>query len=64
MRHQLQQQWLQQWKSLTPAQKAQKMAGLARQRAAALQAWADCLAKSKTPASCPRPVPPGLAKRS
>jgi hypothetical protein len=60
MRPQLRHHLMQQWQDLTPAQRAQKLAALARQRASALQAWADCLTKSKTPASC---RPPGLAKR-
>ena len=60
MRPRLRQQ-LQQWHSLTPQQRARKLSALARQRADALQAWADCLAKATTPASCRPPLPPGLS---
>ena len=63
MRPRLRQHFTQQWQDLTPEQRAKKLAALARQRAGALQAWADCLTKSKTPSSCRPPVPPGLAQR-
>ena len=62
MRPKLRQHFMRQWQGLTPEQRAKKLAAVARQRAGALQAWADCLAKSKTPAACRPPVPPGLAQ--
>jgi hypothetical protein len=49
------------WKSLTPAQKAKKMAELSREHADAMKKWADCVAAGQD--ECERPLPPGLAKR-
>ena len=49
------------WRSLTPTQKAKKMAELSREHADAMQKWADCVTAGKD--DCVRPVPPGLAKR-
>ena len=52
---------LEAWKKLTPAQKAKRMAELAREHADGMERWADCVAAGRT--GCERPVPPGLAKR-
>ena len=52
---------LEAWKNLTPAQKAKRMAELARVHADGMERWADCVAAGRT--GCERPVPPGLAKR-
>jgi hypothetical protein len=52
---------LEAWKRLTPAQKAKRMAELARVHADGMERWADCVAAGRT--DCERPLPPGLAKR-
>ena len=52
---------LEAWEKLTPAQKAKRMAELARVHADGMERWADCVAAGRT--GCERPVPPGLAKR-
>jgi hypothetical protein len=52
---------LEAWKKLTPAQKAKRMAELARVHADGMERWADCVAAGR--ADCERPLPPGLAKR-
>ena len=53
---------LEAWKKLTPAQKAKRMAELARVHADGMERWAGCVAAGRT--DCERPVPPGLAKRA
>ena len=49
------------WRTLTPAQRARKMAELSQRHADAMQKWADCVAAGKD--DCVRPLPRGLAKR-
>jgi hypothetical protein len=56
-------QWHREWLQLTPEQRAKRMATLARRHAKQLEKWADCVDRTDDPASCPRPVPPGLAKK-
>jgi hypothetical protein len=51
------------WQSLTPQQRATKVAQLARRHAAALDKWAACLQRRHNLRSCPRPEPPKVTKR-
>ncbi len=49
------------WRTLTPAQRARKMAELSQTSRGAMQKWADCVAAGKD--DCVRPLPPGLARK-
>jgi hypothetical protein len=50
------------WKTLNPRQRAAKMVRLAREHAAGMVKWAECVAADRD--QCARPLPPGLAKRA
>jgi hypothetical protein len=59
--------WKDAWQQLTPAQRSNKMASLAKAHADGMRAWGDCVAgagKSMVNLEkCEKPLPPGLAKR-
>jgi hypothetical protein len=59
--------WKDAWRKLTPAQRARKMATLAKTHTEGMRKWADCItAAGNDPAkraACEKPLPPGLAKR-
>src|SRR5690349_245402 len=59
--------WKQEWKALTPAQRAAKMAELAQQHADGMKKFAACVKAAGDDASarskCVRPLPPGQAKK-
>jgi len=48
--------------TLTPKQRARKMARLGQEHATAMRKWSACVHAGRT--GCVRPLPPGLAKRS
>jgi len=59
--------WKNAWQQLTPTQRSNKMAALAKAHAEGMRAWVDCVAaagkSSVNLAKCEKPLPPGLAKR-
>ena len=59
--------WKDDWRALTPAQKAQTMASLARAHEDGMRNWTRCVraagADAEERAACEKPLPPGLAKK-
>jgi hypothetical protein len=61
------QSWKDEWRALTPAQKAEKMAELSRAHEQGMRKWSRCVRAAGTDSAkrraCERPLPPGLAKK-
>jgi len=61
------QSWKGDWRALTPAQKAQKMAALSRAHEQGMRKWSRCVRAAGTDTAkrraCEKPLPPGLAKK-
>jgi hypothetical protein len=59
--------WKDRWHALTPAQKSQKMAALARAHRDGMRKWGKCAHAAGTDrtkrVACEKPLPPGLAKK-
>ena len=59
--------WKDDWRALTPAQRTQKMASLARVHEDGMRNWRRCVRAAGTDAekrrACEKPLPPGLAKK-
>jgi len=59
--------WKDDWRALTPAQRTQKMASLARVHEDGMRNWSQCVRAAGTDAekrrACEKPLPPGLAKK-
>lgn len=59
--------WKDDWRALTPAQKTQTMASLARAHEDGMRNWTLCVRAAGTDAekrrTCEKPLPPGLAKK-
>lgn len=59
-------EWKQRWRGLSEEQRADLMADLAREHAAGMRRWAECVADAgdrAARADCERPLPPGQAKK-
>lgn len=54
-------EWKKEWRKLTPRQRAERMAELARAHAEGMEKWAECVAARRD--DCVKPLPPGLARR-
>lgn len=61
------QSWKDAWRALTPAQRAERMASLARAHEDGMRKWSECVRASGTDTTerraCEKPLPPGLAKK-
>ena len=61
------QSWKDDWRALTPAQKAQKMAVVTRAHRQGMRKWSRCVGAAGSDSAkrraCEKPLPPGLAKK-
>ena len=61
------QSWKDDWRALTPAQRAQKMTALSRAHEQGMRKWTRCVRAAGTDTAkrraCEKPLPPGLAKK-
>jgi hypothetical protein len=59
--------WKDDWRAMSPAQKARKMDSLARAHEEGMRSWVRCVRDAGTDAAqrraCAKPLPPGLAKK-
>lgn len=59
--------WKDQWRTLSPAQRADKMTALARAHQDGMRTWTECVRAAGPDRAdrraCEKPLPPGLAKK-